>query len=150
MTEFTEAELGDVRRTQRLIRVATALAQQPGRGCPRRVGAERRSRRRIGCSPMRRSAPAEILASHVVATLERAVRVRGGLGGTRYHGARLAAPPATTGLGPIGHPKHQGLLVHSTLAFTPERVPLGLIAQAVWARDPQEGGAAGDASAAAD
>jgi hypothetical protein len=32
------------------------------------------------------------------------------------------------------------LLVHSTLAFTPERVPLGLVAQDVWARDPEKVG----------
>ena len=44
--------------------------------------------------------------------------------------------PTTTGLGPLTHPAHRGLHVHTTLAFTPERVPLGLIAQQVWARDP--------------
>jgi hypothetical protein len=31
-------------------------------------------------------------------------------------------------------------LVHTTLALTPERVPLGLLAQQVWARDPHEVG----------
>jgi hypothetical protein len=50
------------------------------------------------------------------------------------------APPATKGLGPLGHPACQGLCVHSTLAFTPERVPLGLVAQQVWARDPDDVG----------
>jgi hypothetical protein len=50
------------------------------------------------------------------------------------------AHPATTGMGPIGSPTHQGLLVRSTLAFTPERVPLGLVAQEVWARDPEQVG----------
>jgi Transposase Tn5 dimerisation domain len=44
--------------------------------------------------------------------------------------------PATQGLGPLGHRACQGLHVHSTLAVTPERVPLGLLAQQVWARDP--------------
>jgi hypothetical protein len=50
------------------------------------------------------------------------------------------AHPATTGLGPLGHPAHRGLHVHTTLAFTPERVPLGLVAQQVWARDPDDVG----------
>jgi len=36
----------------------------------------------------------------------------------------------------LGHSAHRGLLVHTTLAFTPERVPLGVLAQQVWARDP--------------
>src|SRR6266545_3495364 len=43
--------------------------------------------------------------------------------------------PNTTGLGPLAAPTHQGLLAHTTLAITPERVPLGLLAQQVWARD---------------
>ena len=45
---------------------------------------------------------------------------------------------ATEGLGPLGHTACQGLLVHTTLAITPERVPLGLLAQQVWARDPDD------------
>jgi hypothetical protein len=36
----------------------------------------------------------------------------------------------------LAHPAHHGLLVHTTLALTPERVPVGLLAQQVWARDP--------------
>jgi Transposase Tn5 dimerisation domain len=44
----------------------------------------------------------------------------------------------TEGLGPLGHPACHGLLVHTTLAITPERVPLGLLAQQVWARDPND------------
>jgi hypothetical protein len=43
-------------------------------------------------------------------------------------------------LGPLGHPACQGLHVHRTLALTPERVPLGLLAQQVWARDRTEKG----------
>src|SRR5260370_33357377 len=48
--------------------------------------------------------------------------------------------PATQGLGPLGHTACQGLVVHTTLALTPERVPLGLLAQQVWARDPNDVG----------
>jgi hypothetical protein len=48
------------------------------------------------------------------------------------------AHPATTGLGPLWHPAQRGLLVHTTLAFTPAWVPLGVLAQQVWARDPQD------------
>ena len=49
---------------------------------------------------------------------------------------RLTPPPRA--VGPLGHTACQGLLVQSTLAFTPERVPLGLVAQQVWARDPAD------------
>jgi hypothetical protein len=43
-------------------------------------------------------------------------------------------------LGPLGNSACRGLLVHSTLAITPDRVPLGLLAQRVWARDPSDMG----------
>jgi len=43
--------------------------------------------------------------------------------------------PATTGLGPIDHPNYQGFFTHSTLAVTPDGLPLGLLAQESWVRD---------------
>src|SRR5262249_3434237 len=49
---------------------------------------------------------------------------------------RRTPPPRASG--PWGHTAGQGLLVQSTLAVTPERVPLGLVAQQVWARDPDD------------
>jgi hypothetical protein len=50
--------------------------------------------------------------------------------------------PATEGTGPIGTDadKTKGWLVHSTLALTPEALPLGLLDVQVWARDPEEFG----------
>lgn len=50
--------------------------------------------------------------------------------------------PATTGLGPLSAVTHQGLHVHTALAFTPTGVPLGVLAQQVWARDPATRGQA--------
>ena len=38
VTEFAEAELGDLRRTQRLVELATALAQRPGTSLPEAYG----------------------------------------------------------------------------------------------------------------
>jgi hypothetical protein len=42
--------------------------------------------------------------------------------------------PATSGLGYLDHPTHQGLTVHSALAAPTDGVPLGLVDQFVWAR----------------
>jgi hypothetical protein len=53
-----------------------------------------------------------------------------------------ATHPATTGLGPLACARRQGLHVHSTLAVTPEGVPLGLVDQQIWARDAAEHGKA--------
>jgi hypothetical protein len=43
----------------------------------------------------------------------------------------------TEGLGPLASASRQGLLAHSTLAMSEERVPLGVLAQQVWARDAE-------------
>ena len=45
--------------------------------------------------------------------------------------------PATSGLGPIGGGQ-RGLVMHSTLAFTPQGLPLGLLDQQIWARPEPE------------
>lgn len=44
----------------------------------------------------------------------------------------------TAGLGPLEHPKHCGLFAHTALAVNPEGgVPLGIVSQQIWARDPE-------------
>jgi hypothetical protein len=54
---------------------------------------------------------------------------------TEAHGTHVRV---TAGFGPLGNTACHGLLVHTTLAMTPERVPLGLFAPQVWARDPAD------------
>jgi hypothetical protein len=140
VTEFAEAELGDARRTHRLIRVATVLAQQPLASLPEACGSGAELKATYRFFDNEAILPAELLASHVSATYERALREPVVLAVQDTTEVNWTAHPATTGLGPIGHPKHRGLMVHSTLAFTPERVPLGLLAQDVWARDAEKVG----------
>jgi Transposase DNA-binding/Transposase Tn5 dimerisation domain len=140
VTEFAEAELGDARRTQRLIHVATVLARQPMAGLPEACGSPAALKATYRFFANETIAPAELLASHVSATYERAVRVPRVLAVQDTTEVDWTAHPATTGVGPLGSPTHRGLMVHSTLAFTPERVPLGLVAQEVWARDPEKVG----------
>jgi hypothetical protein len=51
----------------------------------------------------------------------------------------------TKGLGTIGSsPKLRGMHVHTTLALTPDRVPLGIIDQYTWICPPQEYGKKGE------
>jgi hypothetical protein len=140
VTEFAEAELGDARRTQRLIRVATVLAQQPMASLPEACGSPAELKATYRLFDNEAIAPAELLASHVSATYERVVRLPRMLAVQDTTEVDWTAHPATTGLGPIGSPTQQGVMVHSTLAFTPERVPLGLLAQDVWVRDPEKVG----------
>lgn len=46
--------------------------------------------------------------------------------------------PKTEGMGPISSGQSRGFLTHTTLAVTPEGVPLGVLAQENWVRDADE------------
>jgi hypothetical protein len=84
--------------------------------------------------------PPDIVHSHIEATYSRLTHVPLVLAVQDTTEADWTSLRATAGLGPLGHSACQGLLVHTTLAITPDRVPLGLLAQQVWARDPNDVG----------
>ena len=134
--EFADADLGDARRTRRLVELAATLGAQPHASLPEASedpAQLKAAYRFFDNDDIRAEA---ILQSHVQATY------------ARLHAAPLVLAvqdttlldwthhPAKSGLGPLAKETQQGLLAHSTLAITPERVPLGLLAQQVWARDP--------------
>jgi hypothetical protein len=140
VTEFADAELGDARRTQRLVELATVLAQRPSASLPEACGTRAMLKAAYRFFDNATIDSQEILASHVVATGDRVAAVPLVLAVQDTTELDWTAHPATSGLGPLAHPAHQGLLVHTTLAFTPERLPLGLLAQQVWARNPADRG----------
>jgi hypothetical protein len=73
VAEFAEAELGDARRTQRLIRMATVFARQLMAGLPEACGSPAALKAAYRLFDNEAIAPADILAGHVSATYERAV-----------------------------------------------------------------------------
>jgi len=130
VTEFADAELGDLRRTQRLVELATVLAQRPSASLPEACGGDRALlQATYRCFDNAAVAPPELLQSPSDATLLRLSTVPGVVAVQDTTAVDGTAHPTTTGLGPLTHPAHRGLPVHTTLAFTPERVPLGLLAQ---------------------
>jgi len=136
VTEFTDAELGDARRTQRLVELATVFAQRPGASLPEACGNRARLKAAYRFFDNEAVDPQAILESHVMATSDRLAAVPRVLAVQDTTEVDWTPHPATTGLGPLAAPTHQGLHGHTTLALTPERLPLGLLAQQVWARDP--------------
>jgi len=134
--EFGDADLGDVRRNARLVQLATVLGAQPNASLPDACddpATLKAAYRFFDNDDVRAEA---ILTSHIQSTQQRmrAVPLVLAVQDTTY--LDWTDHPATTGLGPLAAKTHQGLLAHSTLALTPDRVPLGLLAQQVWARDP--------------
>jgi len=82
-----------------------------------------------------------LLRPHIESTVER----------VRSHPAILAVQDTTTlnytahppaGVGPINTSQNSavGLMLHDTMAFTPEGTPLGLLNVQCWGRDPEQAG----------
>jgi len=136
VTEFGDAELGDARRTARLTHLATVLGAQPTASLPDATDDPATLTAADRFFANEAVDPAQILASHVQATTARLRQVPLVLAVQDTTYLDWTHHPATTGLGPLAQATQQGLLAHTTLALTPDRVPLGLRAQEVWARDP--------------
>ncbi len=138
VSEFADAELGDPRRTQRLVELAHALAQRPGAALPEACGSGAMLKAAYRFFTNEAIVPDDMLQSHIEATDSRLNAVPIVLAVHDTTEANWTNLRATEGLGPLGCTACNGLLVPTTLAITPERVPVGLLAQQVWARDPDD------------
>jgi hypothetical protein len=133
--EFGDADLGDVRRTARLVPLASVLGAQPSASLPDAAddpATLQAAYRFFDNDDVRAEA---MRASHVRSTTRRMQAVERVLAVQDTTYLDWTDHPHTTGLGPLAAPSQQGLLAHTTLALTPERVPLGVLQQQVWARD---------------
>jgi hypothetical protein len=135
--EFGAAELGDRRRTERLKMVASALGRRPSGSLPEAAegdeGALKGLYRFFDNDCVEHGA---ILQSHLAATVAR----------MQTESTILAVQDTTEvywthgaeGLGTLRGGRgggREGCVVHSTLALTPERVPLGLLQQQLLRRE---------------
>lgn len=139
-TELGGADLGDRRRTRRLIQMASALAARPTASIPAACGswaATKAAYRFLDEDAIDADA---ILAAHVRATVRRAEAEPLVLALQDTTQLEFSAHPALEGAGPLAGAGQRGVLVHSVLAATDDGVPLGLLHQRRWARDPQEAG----------
>ncbi len=135
-TEFGMADLGDGRRTERLIQLATQLGASPTASLPAATDDPAALKAAYRFFDTALVDPAAILAAHVQATTARMAHAPVVLAVQDTCYVDWTAHPATTGLGPLTSATQQGLLMHTTLGITPDRVPVGLMQQQVWTRDP--------------
>lgn len=141
--EFGGVEIQDPRLKARLLTLARDFYAQPGELVPaacRGSMAKTKAAYRFFDNP--RIDMKTLLRGHVKATARR----------VQEHPVVLAVQDTTTlnytphlameGLGPINTRQDQalGLLLHDTLAFTPEGTPLGLVDVQCWARKPEAAG----------
>jgi len=145
--DWTEEEFGrvpffDARLKQRLYKLAADFFAQPGELIPQVCqgsAAKTKAAYRFFKNPQ--VDMPKLLRPHVESTLER----------IRPHPVILAVQDTTSlnytshppeGVGSINNSQNSavGLVLHDTLAFTPEGTPLGLLNVQCWARDPAQAG----------
>src|SRR5579859_6925467 len=138
MQEFGQAQLGDARRTRRLVRLAEQRGRQPAaslpQGCDDWAGAQ--AAYRFFDNAM--IEPEAILDAHWQATVRRMAQQAIVLLPQDTTQLDYSTHTDTDGLGVLQSQHQRGLLLHTTLAVTPAGVPLGVIDQQVWARAPDQ------------
>lgn len=141
--EFGSAELGDARRTERLVQIAAGAASRVGcaLSCVCGKSGSQAISRLLGRQEMTLHA---VLEPH---TAQASERCGGGLVLAVQDTTALdfTGHGCTSGLGPITTAAHsRGLLMHSVLAVRADRVPVGLLGMQVWAREESARGISRD------
>jgi hypothetical protein len=138
--ELCHVDLGDLRLNRRLVKLVDDLLNTPEASVPQASGdwAATKAAYRFWDNP--RVNPHDIHAAHRQSTLERlpdhadqtllAIQDTTSFDFTDH--------PQTTGLGYLAHSKRSGIWLHSTLAVSGSGVPLGLLDQQTWTRDPAD------------
>lgn len=144
-SEFASLDLGDERRNERFRIIVGDLAANPQASTPN------------ACGPWKKTKAAYRLMNNLNVTVDPILRAHHDGLASRLKGQKVILAvhdtstlnythhPGKTGLGPISANLHlRGFFVHPTMAFTPDRVPLGLIDIQQWVRDMEEFGKAKD------
>ncbi len=138
--EMKSLKLGDERLEKRARKIISDFSQSPTASIPEFCGDRAATQAAYNFFSHQRLNARAIPEAQRQATLERISQ-----GGyqlilalqdtTEFNYSHHAA---TEGLGPLDHPGYQGFFSHTTLAVSPEGLPLGLLAQESWVRaDPQ-------------
>src|SRR6266852_2200206 len=118
---FGSVHLGDQRRTERAVEIASAIAHNPAASLPAQMQDEAATEAAYRFLQMPDVKYEKLIGPHVAQTRADA---------SKQH-------PTTTGLGPIGNGSQHGYLLQSVLAVVPEsREVLGLMHQEPFLRHP--------------
>jgi hypothetical protein len=136
--EFKDLELGDARRTQRLIKLVDDLSAQPTGSIPLACGGwpETKAAYRLLDNPAVEWR--EILEVHTTRTVERLAGQPVVLCLQDTTELDFTSQPGIAGLGRLSYEAQHGLYAHPTLAVTPTGVALGVLDAWLWARKPKD------------
>lgn len=135
--EFTEADLGDRRRSRRLVRVAAALAKSPAASISAACGGWSETMaayRLLSCDDY---SPDALIAPHQQATVRRCAGqpcVAVSQDTTEFDFSHMKE---IEGLGPLNEETRRGFFMHSLYAVSEQGLPLGLLDAAIMLRDDE-------------
>jgi len=136
---FGGAQLGDPRRSRRLVRVAAQVAADPQGSLPRQMGGDWATLKAAYRLVRADGVTHEAISRPVWQQTRQQVEQEPGVVLLVHDDTQVdyGYRPAISGLGPIGNGTHRGFFVHTVLAVGPrgssERV-LGLLHQEAWVR----------------
>ncbi|MBC7691749.1 MAG: IS4 family transposase [Methylotenera sp.] len=136
--EFGSIDFGDTRLKARLVRIAEQLSNQPLDPINQACGGWADTKAAYRLFSNEKVEAAEILKVHRDRTWERAQPYPVVLAIQDTSFLNYTGHEATLGLGKIGTKKSlaRGLVQHTTLAMSPQGLPLGVLDQKIWARKP--------------
>ena len=132
--ELATADFGDARLSKRLVRIVADKLANPTASIPQASGSWAATKATYRFLDSKQVAADSIRAAHLDATRSRIPQHETVLVLQDTTELLYTSHPHTTGLGDLDHAGSKGLKVHSALAATRDGVPLGLVQQAVWAR----------------
>ena len=137
--ELGGAELGDARRSRRLVKLVERLAEQPSASIPAACSGAGETKAAYRLLSHEEVGWRDILAPHLKNSVQR----------MRAESVVLCLQDTTEldfngqdieGLGPLSYEAQRGMYLHATYAVSAQRVPLGVLNAWMWAREAKKPG----------
>ena len=133
--EMETVDLGDARLNKRLLTLLDTLGNYPEQSIPVACGGWAETKAAYRFFDNDNVDKIKILAPHRTATVERIQQHRTVLLIQDTTTLNFSGQHQRADIGPLNNDKHRGLLLHPTIAVTPERLCLGVIDTYHWSRE---------------
>jgi hypothetical protein len=139
-SELGGVDLGDKRRTRRVMQTVQTFWKRPNASIPEASGSAGEMQAIYDLLSAPTTSSEAIREAHAAATVKRISDCEEVWILQDSSELSFNTLQATEGLGPLSGPYSRGLMMHSALVADLAGVPQGLLHQEVWARDPEERG----------
>jgi hypothetical protein len=138
-TEFAALELGDKRRTRRVMQTVQSFWNRPNASIPEASGSTSEMQAIYDLFSAGTTRVEALRQAHAEAVAARVAECDEVLILQDSTELSFSTLRATEGLGPLSGKYSRGLMMHSALVVDPSGVPQGLLHQEMWARDEEVG-----------